>query len=93
MMHIIKDMIENTDCRVFHFQWGGEDGYKSRLATENHVCTSVQVAQFRRPYSLLIACFDTILNRVKNAVGLVVEQGPLKRRFRGILRRNGVGTF
>lgn len=93
IMHIIKDMIENSDCRVFHFQWGGDEGYKSRLATESHICTSVQIAQIKRPYALLIAGVDRALNLAKNSVGLVVERGPLKLRFRGMLRRNGVGTF
>ncbi len=27
ILRIIRDMIENTDCWVFHFQWGGEEGY------------------------------------------------------------------
>lgn len=93
MMRIIKDMIDNTHCRVFHFQWGGEDGYKSRLATESHVCVSMQVAQIKRPYSLVIALLDWTINLGKNSVGLVVERGPLKTRLRSMLRRHGIGTF
>ena len=93
MMRMIKDMIENTDCRVFHFQWGGEDGYKSRLATEGHLCTSVQVAPRKKPYPLLIVLLDRSINLAKNSIGLVVESGPFKARFRSVLRRRGVGTF
>jgi hypothetical protein len=93
IMRIIKDMIENTDCRLFHFQWGSEEGYKSRLSTESHMCTSLQVAQKRRLYPALIAVLDRALNAAKNSVGFIVERSPLKARMRGILRRQGVGTF
>ena len=93
MMHIIRDMIENTDCRIFHFQWGGNEGYKARLGTESHICTSLQMAATWRPYSWLIAILDQTLNFFKNSIGLVVEQGPLKARLRSALRRLGVGTF
>jgi hypothetical protein len=93
MMDIIRDMIENTDCEVFHFQWGGDEGYKSRLGTESHICTSLQAAQIGNPYSLLVAFLDHMLNLAKNSVGFFVERGPLKSRLRGPLRRRGVGTF
>jgi hypothetical protein len=93
ILTIIRDMIENTDCRVFHFQWGGEDGYKARFGTEGHACTSMQVAQIKRPYSLLIIVLDQVFNVFKNSIGLAVERGPLKTRLRGVLRRHGVGTF
>jgi len=93
MMNMIKDVIENTDCQVFHFQWGGDEGYKSRLGTESHICTCIQVAQIGSPYSLLVAFLDHTLNVAKDLVGFFVTRGPLKSRFRGLLRRRGVGTF
>jgi len=92
MIRIIRDMIENTNCRIFHFQWGGEDGYKSRIATEGHMCCSMHICK-TRPYPLLLAVLDQIINFAKNTVGLVVERGPLKARLRSTLRRLGVGTF
>lgn len=93
MMHMIRDMIENTDCRIFHFQWGGNEGYKARLCTESHICTSLQMAPARQPYSWLIVILDQLLNLLKNSIGFVVEQGPFKTRLRSALRRSGVGTF
>jgi hypothetical protein len=33
MMRMIRDLIEHTDCEVFDFLWGGDEGYKSRLGT------------------------------------------------------------
>jgi hypothetical protein len=93
MMKMIRDLIENTDCKVFDFQWGGDDGYKSRLGTISVGCTSMQVAPMYRPYSLLVAVFEQMLHLAKNAVGLVVERGPIKARLRSALRRYGIGTF
>jgi hypothetical protein len=93
MVKMIRDLIENTDCEVFDFMWGGDDGYKSRLGTVSVTCASLQVAQIYRPYSLLIAGLEQMLHLAKNSVGLLVERGPLKTRLRSALRRHGVGTF
>ena len=92
MMQMIRDLIENTDCEVFDFLWGGMDGYKSRLANTSFPCTSVQVA-IMRPYSLFIGMLDLLLNLAKSLVALVVEQGPLKKLSRGFRRRHGGATF
>ena len=55
--------------------------------------SKMQVAPNHRSYSLLILALDQMVNLAKNVVGLVVERGPLKKHFRSILRRAGVGTF
>ena len=31
LMRMIRDLIENTNCKVFDFLWGGEDGYKAKI--------------------------------------------------------------
>ena len=93
MIWLIKDMIEHTDCKVFHFQWGGEHGYKARLGTTAVKCASVNLAPIHKPYSLVIVCLDQSMKMAKNLVGLMVESGPLKQTFRSVLRRLGVGTF
>ena len=93
IMTMIRDLIENTDCEVFDFKWGGNDGYKSRLGTVSISCVGMQVAQKYRPYPLLIAAVDQMLHLTKNLVGLVVESGPVKTRLRSVLRRYGIGTF
>jgi Acetyltransferase (GNAT) domain len=93
IMRMIRDLIENTDCEVFDFLWGGEDGYKSRLGTVNLSCASIQAAPIYKPYSLLIAVLDQVLNLFKNLVGSVIERGPVRARLRSMLRRFGVGTF
>jgi len=93
IMRMIRDLIENTDCEVFDFLWGGEDGYKSRFGTVHLSCASIQAAKIYKPYSVLIAALDQVLNLSKNLVGLVVELGPVKARLRSALRRYGVGTY
>jgi Acetyltransferase (GNAT) domain len=93
MMRMIRDLIENTNCEIFDFLWGGDDGYKSRVATLSIRCTSVQAAPMFKPYSLLIAALDQALNLFKTLIGSVIESSPIKARLRSVLRRYGVGTF
>ena len=93
IVKIINDLIQNTDCRLFDFQHGGNDGYKSRLATIGISCADIQLASMYRPYSLLIAVLEQMLHSAKNLMALIVERGPLKGRLRAALRRSGVGTF
>ena len=93
MMRMIRDLIENTNCKVFDFRWGGEDGYKSRLGNVSVSCASVRVAKIYRPYSLLIILLDQTLNLAKNLVGLIIERGPLGKQLRSARRRHGIETF
>ena len=93
MIRTIQDLIENTNCKVFDFLWGGEDGYKSRLGNVSVSCASIQVAKIYRPYSLLIILLDQTLNLAKTLVGLIIERGPLKKRLRSARRRHGIGTY
>ena len=78
MIRMIRDLIENTNCKVFDFGGGGDDGYKSRLGNFSVSCASVRVAKIYRPYSLLIILLDQALNLVTNLVGLIFERGPLR---------------
>jgi len=93
IMRMIRDLIENTNCKVFDFLWGDEDGYKSRFGNTRLSCASMQAAKIVRPYPLFIASLDHALNLAKTLLGLFVERGPLKKRLRGTRRRHGIGTF
>jgi Acetyltransferase (GNAT) domain len=93
IMRMIRDLIQNTECEVFDFKWGSEEGYKSRLGNFSLACVPMQVAQIYRPYSLLIIVLDQMLTLFKKLAGSIIEQGPLKQRLRTTLRRYGVGTF
>ena len=93
IIRMIRDLIENTNCKVFDFRWGGEDGYKSRLGNLSVRCASVRVAKIYRPYSLFIILLDQTLNLAKNLVGLIIERGPLRKQLRSARRRHGIETF
>jgi hypothetical protein len=93
MMRMIRELIENTNCKVFDFRWGGEDGYKSRLGNFSVRCASLRVVKIYRPYSLLIILLDQTLNLAKNLVGLIIERGPLRKQLRSAQRRHGIETF
>jgi hypothetical protein len=93
VLRMIQDLIENTDCEVFDFKWGGEDGYKSRFGNISLRCVSMQLAPIHKPYALLIMALDQILNLFKKLIGSIIEQRTVKKRLRTILRRRGVGTF
>ncbi len=90
---MIRDLIENADCRLFDFKWGGEDGYKARFGNASFGCVSMQVAPVYRPYSLLLIMLDHALNLFKNLVGSIVELGAIKPHLRAVMRRFGMGTF
>ena len=92
MIRMIRDLIENANCKVFDFRWGGEE-YKSRLGNVSVSCASVRVAKIYRPYSLFIILLDQTLNLAKNLVGLIIEHGPLRKQLRSARRRRGIDTF
>ncbi len=93
IMRMIRDLIENTNCKVFDFMWGGEEGYKSRFGNVCLSCASIHAAKIYKPYSFLIILLDQTLNLSKTVVGLLIERGPFKKRLRSVLRRHGIGTF
>ncbi len=96
-MQLIRDLIENADCRLFDFGAGGEDGYKSRLATASLSCVRMQAARQYRPYSLLLFVLDQASHFAKNSVMGVLHsaagRGALGRRLKSILRPYGVGSY
>jgi hypothetical protein len=97
IMHIVRDLIENTDCEVFDFLAGGETGYKSRLSTVGLACARMQVAQISRPYPLLIVLIDKTINCAKNAIlkltDFILGDGEMRQRLKRALRPFGVGTY
>jgi Acetyltransferase (GNAT) domain len=97
ILYIVRDLIENTNCRLFDFWSGSETGYKSRFANTSSRCARMQVAQIYRPYSFFIIVLDKSLNLLKNTVmdliGVVLGNGPLRRRLNSFLRPFGVGSY
>jgi hypothetical protein len=93
IMRMIRDLIENTDCEVFDFMWGGDDGYKSRLGNVSFECVHVEAAQIHRPFPLLIAALDQLVLLPKRLMGVLIERHAHRQRFKTLLRRCGIGTF
>jgi hypothetical protein len=97
MMRMIRDLIENTNCEVFDFKWGSEDGYKSRLGNVSLSCARMQLARIYRPYSFLLVVLDKMINVAKNFVMNLVElifgHGGLKQRLKSTLRRFGIAIY
>jgi hypothetical protein len=81
-MWMIRDLIENTDCKIVDFGMGGDDwGYKSRYGNVHFECAWLQVARWDRPYSLFITALDRALNAAKNLASRIIG---FEHRFQGI---------
>ena len=97
IMYIIRDLIENTNCRVFDFLQGGETGYKSRLCPVRLACAEMHLASRMRPSVLFIVALDRAIVLAKQAIitlaGWVIGSGTFNRRIRKILRPLGIVTY
>jgi hypothetical protein len=90
LMWVIRDLIENTNCKLFDFGMGGDDlGYKSRFGNVSLECVWLQVGLWHRPYSVLIALLDHALNGVKNLANAIVGRSEFWQRLRKSLRQYG----
>jgi len=90
LMYAIRDLIENTNCKVFDFGVGGdESGYKSRFGTDCINCTSIQLGKLYKPYSLILVLFQEGLSLVKNLGSAVIGHGRLRRQLKKAARQYG----
>jgi hypothetical protein len=95
-VRLLRDLIENSDCQVFDFGSGGEEGYKSRIAPVRYDCACLEIAPITRPYSLMLAAIDRVLVLIKNGVmdtaELIAGRGAM-RRLKGALRPFGLANY
>ena len=90
MLWVIRDLIENTDFKVFDFGTGGDDvGFKSRFGNTPLNSATLQIAPLYRPYSLLLVVLDQSLNLVKNIGSVLVGYGRLRERLKVGSRKYG----
>jgi hypothetical protein len=93
MLWMIRDLIENTDCRVFDFGMGGNYGYKARFGNVSLTCDWLQIGQWRRPYSVLLIMLERAVNGSKNLVAsLVGPDSELMKRLKRSTRRYDAGA-
>jgi CelD/BcsL family acetyltransferase involved in cellulose biosynthesis len=91
LLWTIKDLIENTDCRVFDFGEGGDDqGYKSRFGTRSIECDYIHVYPARKPYSLLIYLAERALTLTKNLADAIIGDSSLRQKLKKAIRKYGV---
>lgn len=68
LLHVLDDLIRNTECRQFDFGEGGDDAdYKSRFGNRSFESTTIYVAARRRLYPRMLLLMLDGLNAAKNA--------------------------
>jgi hypothetical protein len=97
IMHMVRDLIENTNCKIFDFGGGSEMGYKSRLGNLGLACARMQAAQIYRPFPFFLFALDQTFHLTKNSIMDTMEwvagRGRLGRRLKGLLRPYGIGSY
>jgi hypothetical protein len=91
LMWVIRDLIENTECKLFDFGSGGDyTSYKARFANCHFQCDRVDICNLYAPYSLFIFVIQQTLFTVKFLRSCVLGIGGLHQRMRRLIlkRRN-----
>jgi Acetyltransferase (GNAT) domain len=89
MLWMIRDVINNSDCKVFDFGMGGNYEYKPRFGNTSVNCAWIQIGRMNRPYSLFLVVLDRALNSVKNLAVAALGRGKLMQRLKRSTRRYG----
>lgn len=88
LMWAIKDLIENTDCRIFDFGEGGDlQGYKARFGNRSIECQYVALYPVSNPYSLALYSASMALSFAKNAADHLVGKGEFRQRIKKAIRK------
>lgn len=88
LMLMKKDLIENTDIRLFDFGMGGGDtGVKAEFGNLSIPCNAFYVVHLGRPRGLVLWALQGTLNRLKAGVDRLVSP-ELKQKLRKRLRKD-----
>lgn len=88
LMHTIRELIEQGDCRVFDFGGGGDQqGYKSRFGNCSTTVRALDVAAWRSPRGLAFVWAQAALGSAKNLAQRIIGDSDLKRRLKARLRQ------
>ena len=88
LMWTIRDLIENTSCKLFDFGTGGDDtGYKSHYSNVMINCAPLEIGRCYRPYSLLLVLLQEGLSLTKNLAGAIVGSETVRQRFKRLVRQ------
>lgn len=93
LMWAIKDLIENTDCRVFDFGEGGDQqGYKARFGNRSIECNYVALYPRSKPYSLAVYSTNTALSLAKNIADALIGKGAFRQKLKKAIRKYEVDS-
>jgi hypothetical protein len=91
LLWTIRDLIENTDCRLFDFGEGGDDqGYKSRFGNRSIECEYIHIYPATKPYSVLIYSAERGLTLTKNLADAILGNSSLRQKLKKAIRKYGV---
>jgi hypothetical protein len=87
---VIRDLIENTDCKVFDFGVGGDErDYKSRFGTSFIPSTTMLLARRYKPYSLFAFLLHEAFAVCRLLAKGILGDGLLVQRLKKSIRRYG----
>ena len=90
LLWTIRDLIDNTDCKVFDFGEGGDEAdYKSRFGNVSVRCASLELVRWTRPMSLAVLILQEGLTAAKNAADWLLGENKLRTRLRKAIRKYG----
>jgi hypothetical protein len=90
LMWVIRDLIENTACKVFDFGVGGDEtGYKSRFGNVSVRCVLLELGRWTHPYSLAIVILQQALTAAKNLVSWLLGNNKIRTRLKKAMRKYG----
>ena len=90
LMWAVRDLIENSDCKIFDFGSGGDNvGYKARFGNESHSCAALQMGLRTQPYTWLLFGLQQTLHGFLNLATRVIGNGVFRLRVKRALRRYG----
>ena len=90
LMWVIRDLIEQTNCKIFDFGQGGDtSGYKSKFGNTSYECEEVELGRWSRPYSVVILALQESLNVAKNLANWILGQGKLRQHIKQVIRKYG----
>ena len=90
LMWVIRDLIENTNCKVFDFGEGGDEGdYKSRFGNVAVRCVSLELGRWTQPKSLVVIILQEGLNAAKNFLSWIIGKNRFRARLKKAIRKYG----
>lgn len=91
LLWTIRDLIENTDCRLFDFGEGGDDqGYKSRFGNRSIECEYIHLYPARKPYSVFVFSVEQGLTLTKNLADAILGNSSFRQKVKKAIRKYGV---